>query len=134
MAQADDKNSFSPLRISVSLNVVELNSKDLFGLSGPVWPWWDPQVRSQLLLHEVLAGLLLLLPPPFLGGSPVVQVASTNGMLSQFELPLEIVLFDDKNLLESECMGRHYACSRIPLARFLSHLSCGHNALGKSTT
>lgn len=38
VAQADDKNAISPIRISVSLDVVELNSKDLFGLSGPVWP------------------------------------------------------------------------------------------------
>lgn len=71
--------------------------------------------------------------PTFLRESPVVQAASTNGMLSEFELPLEMVLFEDKNLLESECMGHHYACNRIPLG-FLSHLLCGHNALGKSAT
>lgn len=72
--------------------------------------------------------------PTFLGGCPVLQVASTNGMVSEFELPLEMVLFDDKDLLESECMGHHYAWNRIPLAGFLSHLACGHNALGISAT
>lgn len=57
----------------------------------------------------------------------MVQVVPTSGMLSEFELLLQVLLFVDKNFVESEGMSCHCLCSRIPLVGFPSHLACGHN-------